>query len=232
MSGMHKMVWLAGLPTPVQTGPIGWSKSRSLLARLDPLDRFGTWYVPSQWSYNSSYLLLWFHMLNIDLVNFHKLLEVDETVRLGSQGPDSVKSHQWFAGIDWEGIREKSFPIPPEITTRINQHLEIHVEDLSGPLPSPSHDVPELNTSEWLEDWWKGLKRAVLILDSFQLSSTMSESMQNRASEMLSRNWFYLNNPPPSRLMVNFALKFEELLSAFHIFSWTLHMIHIQEILD
>eukprot|EP00268_Persea_americana_P034579 TRINITY_DN341_c1_g1_i1.p1 TRINITY_DN341_c1_g1~~TRINITY_DN341_c1_g1_i1.p1 ORF type:complete len:1079 (+),score=213.06 TRINITY_DN341_c1_g1_i1:773-4009(+) len=82
-----------------------------------------------------------------------KLLEVDETVRLGSQGPDSVKSHQWFAGIDWEGIRDKSFPIPSEITTRINQRLEIHAEDLSGPLPSPSYDVPELNTSEWLEDW-------------------------------------------------------------------------------
>ncbi|XXG56690.1 hypothetical protein AAC387_Pa03g4039 [Persea americana] len=65
----------------------------------------------------------------------------------------------------------------------------------------------------------------------------MSESMQNRASEMLSRNSFYLNNPPPSRLMVNsafchFAFKFEELLSAFHIFSWTLHMIRIQEVLD
>lgn len=86
---------------------------------------------------------------SVDLIT--KLLEVDETMRLGSQGPESVKSHKWFAGIDWEGIRDGNFPIPPEIISRIYQHP--HVDDLSVPPSSASQDAPELNTLEWLEEW-------------------------------------------------------------------------------
>ncbi|KAF8400848.1 hypothetical protein HHK36_014151 [Tetracentron sinense] len=82
-----------------------------------------------------------------------KLLEVDESMRLGSQGPDSVKNHQWFDGIDWKGITNFSFPVPHEITSRIAQYLENHIEDCSIPLFSPSPDMAELNTPEWLEDW-------------------------------------------------------------------------------
>ncbi|XP_058114463.1 protein phosphatase 2C and cyclic nucleotide-binding/kinase domain-containing protein isoform X1 [Magnolia sinica] len=87
----------------------------------------------------------------VDLIM--KLLEVDETVRLGSKGPDSVKNHQWFEGIDWKGIIDNCFPIPHEITSRINLHLENHAEDMSFHPSSPFRDVAELNTPEWLEDW-------------------------------------------------------------------------------
>lgn len=177
--------------------------------------------IPHTWYYNSA---CWTSIL----VNFHQLLEVDETVRLGSQGPDSVKSHQWFAGVDWKGIRERNFPIPHEITTRINQHLEIHAEDLSGPLPSPSDDVPELNTSEWLEDWWKDLKQAVFILDGFKFPSTMAESVQIQASELHPGSQFYLQIHDPWGwrwiffFFCHFAVKFKELVSAFHFFSFFL----------
>lgn len=87
----------------------------------------------------------------VDLIT--KLLEVDEAARLGSQGADPVKNHRWFDGIDWKGIRDCSFPVPQEITYRINQHLESYSEDSVAPLLSPIQDLEELNTPEWLEDW-------------------------------------------------------------------------------
>ncbi|GFY98372.1 protein phosphatase 2C and cyclic nucleotide-binding/kinase domain-containing protein [Actinidia rufa] len=87
----------------------------------------------------------------VDLIT--KLLDVDENTRLGSQGADSVKTHPWFDGIDWRGIRESSFPVPSEIISHISQHLESHSDDVGAPLLSPTRDVEGLNTPEWLEDW-------------------------------------------------------------------------------
>ncbi|VVA10523.1 PREDICTED: phosphatase [Prunus dulcis] len=88
----------------------------------------------------------------VDLIT--KLLDVDEDTRLGSQGYDSVKRHPWFDGIDWKGIRDCSFPVPHEITSRITQHLEIHSEDCSSvPLASPSRNAEELDNPEWFDDW-------------------------------------------------------------------------------
>ncbi|KAA8523147.1 hypothetical protein F0562_009570 [Nyssa sinensis] len=87
----------------------------------------------------------------VDLIT--KLLEVDENTRLGSQGADSIKSHTWFDGVDWERIADGTFPVPHEIISRVTQHLESHSEDSAIPLLSPPQDVEELNTPEWLEDW-------------------------------------------------------------------------------
>ncbi|KAM5547617.1 protein phosphatase 2C and cyclic nucleotide-binding/kinase domain-containing protein [Rosa sericea] len=87
----------------------------------------------------------------VDLIT--KLLEVDENTRLGSQGCDSVKSHPWFDGIDWKGIRDSSFPVPQEITSRIAQHLESHSDEYSAPQGSPSHNEEELDIPEWFDDW-------------------------------------------------------------------------------
>ncbi|KAK1286704.1 Protein phosphatase 2C and cyclic nucleotide-binding/kinase domain-containing protein [Acorus calamus] len=86
----------------------------------------------------------------IDLMT--KLLEVDETSRLGSGGAESVKTHAWFGGFDWEGIKKDNCPVPEEITFRINSHLEKYVDDVSH-LSSSPQDASELNSSEWLEDW-------------------------------------------------------------------------------
>ncbi|KAI8553833.1 hypothetical protein RHMOL_Rhmol05G0047100 [Rhododendron molle] len=86
----------------------------------------------------------------VDLIT--KLLEVDQSTRLGSQGAPSVKTHPWFHGVDWEGVTNGSFPTPHEITSRIAQHLETHSEDF-GASPSPNPSVEQLNTPEWLEDW-------------------------------------------------------------------------------
>ncbi|CAL5186434.1 unnamed protein product [Lathyrus oleraceus] len=86
-----------------------------------------------------------------DLIS--KLLEVEESTRLGSQGSDSVKSHSWFNDIDWERIRNHTFPVPPEITSRVTQYLEARSEDCSASMGSPSQEVEELNEPEWLEDW-------------------------------------------------------------------------------
>lgn len=78
---------------------------------------------------------------------------VDENTRLGSQGSDSVKSHPWFNGIDWKWIRDCSFPVPPEITSRITQHLESHSDEYSVPQGSLSDDEDELDIPEWFDDW-------------------------------------------------------------------------------
>ncbi|CAK9172737.1 unnamed protein product [Ilex paraguariensis] len=87
----------------------------------------------------------------VDLIT--KLLEVDENMRLGSQGAEAVKSHPWFDGVDWKGITNHDFPVPQEIISRINEHLENHSEDIVTPPTSPLRDVEDLNTPEWLEDW-------------------------------------------------------------------------------
>ncbi|CAL5360529.1 unnamed protein product [Camellia sinensis] len=87
----------------------------------------------------------------VDLIT--KLLEVDETTRLGSHGADSVKSHPWFDDVDWEAITDGSFPVPHEIISRLAQHLESHSEECGASHLSPHQDVEELDTPEWLEDW-------------------------------------------------------------------------------
>lgn len=82
-----------------------------------------------------------------------RLLEVDENSRLGSQGVNAVKDHPWFENIDWEGLRNRTTSAPQEIITRINQQLVSHVEEGMSPLQSPLHDLEELNTPEWLDEW-------------------------------------------------------------------------------
>ncbi|XP_020536383.1 protein phosphatase 2C and cyclic nucleotide-binding/kinase domain-containing protein isoform X2 [Jatropha curcas] len=79
-----------------------------------------------------------------------KLLEVDEDKRLGS---DSIKSHPWFDGIDWKRLRDGSYPVPHDITSRVTQYLESHHEDCTIPPTSPARDIDDLNVPEWLDDW-------------------------------------------------------------------------------
>lgn len=81
------------------------------------------------------------------------MLEVDENVRLGSHGSDSVKNHPWFDGVDWKGIRDQSVPVPHELTSRIAQHLESHNEECPVAVTSPTQDIAVLNDPEWLDEW-------------------------------------------------------------------------------
>ncbi|XP_011078275.1 protein phosphatase 2C and cyclic nucleotide-binding/kinase domain-containing protein isoform X1 [Sesamum indicum] len=87
----------------------------------------------------------------VDLIT--KLLEVDESARLGSQGIDSVKAHPWFDGIDWKGLAERAVPVPHDIISRIKVHMDSHSADIVTSTHSPVRDIEELNTPEWLEDW-------------------------------------------------------------------------------
>ncbi|ONK80591.1 uncharacterized protein A4U43_C01F19540 [Asparagus officinalis] len=97
----------------------------------------------------------------VDLIT--KLLEVDEIRRLGSEGPEPLKAHSWFNGLDWEGIKDGTFPVPSEITSRLDTYLENYTEDMTYLenytedmtvcVSSPSQDLSELNSPEWLEDW-------------------------------------------------------------------------------
>ncbi|KAL3535710.1 hypothetical protein ACH5RR_004171 [Cinchona calisaya] len=87
----------------------------------------------------------------VDLIK--KLLEVNESLRLGSEGVDSLKSHPWFNGVDWEGVRERRIPTPDGVISRIKQQMESPSEDNASPFHSPLNDLEEINASEWLEDW-------------------------------------------------------------------------------
>lgn len=87
----------------------------------------------------------------IDLIT--KLLNIDETKRLGNDGPSSVKNHPWFKDVDWEALVDRTIPVPEEITSRISHYLEGHPDDCSILPSSPPQNLRELNTSEWLEDW-------------------------------------------------------------------------------
>eukprot|EP01018_Ginkgo_biloba_P033871 Gb_14360 [translate_table: standard] len=88
----------------------------------------------------------------IDLLK--KLLEVDENVRLGCKGADSVKNHPWFKGMDWNGFLERCVPVPEEILSRIDSAFELHYAD-EHPLSvlSSTADLEDLNTQEWLDEW-------------------------------------------------------------------------------
>ncbi|XP_038878756.1 protein phosphatase 2C and cyclic nucleotide-binding/kinase domain-containing protein isoform X1 [Benincasa hispida] len=87
----------------------------------------------------------------IDLIV--KLLEVDETKRLGNENQNSVRSHPWFDGVDWKGIHDGTFPVPKTITSRVAQYLESYPEDCSGSLMKPPQDLEEQDAPEWIDDW-------------------------------------------------------------------------------
>ncbi|XP_071696768.1 protein phosphatase 2C and cyclic nucleotide-binding/kinase domain-containing protein [Rutidosis leptorrhynchoides] len=87
----------------------------------------------------------------VDLIT--KLLEVDENERLGSKGVDSIKSHKWFEGVNWESVKNGTCTVPQVILTRIDQYLETRPADSSEPVVLGSEDIADLNTPEWLDDW-------------------------------------------------------------------------------
>lgn len=78
---------------------------------------------------------------------------MDESKRLGSEGADSVKSHVWFDGLDWEAVANATAPVPVEVTSRIESHIQIHGEGVKESTSSPAHDFDDLDFPDWIEDW-------------------------------------------------------------------------------
>ena len=51
-------------------------------------------------------------------------------------------------------MRDRSFPVPPEVTSRIAQHLESHLDEYSIHQGAPSdNDEEEHDIPEWFDDW-------------------------------------------------------------------------------
>jgi serine/threonine kinase 38 len=46
-----------------------------------------------------------------------KKLICDAADRLGSRGPEEIKSHPFFNGVDWENMREMEAPNAPQLTS-------------------------------------------------------------------------------------------------------------------
>lgn len=87
----------------------------------------------------------------VDLIS--KLLEVDESARLGYQGADAIKSHRWFDGIAWEELTKFSYNVPHEITSRIASFVANQIEESSLPPLSPLWETPQVESLEGFEDW-------------------------------------------------------------------------------
>lgn len=76
----------------------------------------------------------------IDLVAkdlIRKLLVSDRTKRIGTMknGPEDVKRHKWFKGIDWEGVLQKKL-VPPIV-------------------PKTAHEGDTKNFDKYEEEGWK-----------------------------------------------------------------------------
>jgi hypothetical protein len=82
-----------------------------------------------------------------------QLLEVDESKRLGNEGVDLVKSHVWFDGIDWKAMANSTAPVPVEVTSRIENHIHVHGEEVKESVSSPAQDLDDLDFPDWIEDW-------------------------------------------------------------------------------
>eukprot|EP01018_Ginkgo_biloba_P002576 Gb_37659 [translate_table: standard] len=95
------------------------------------------------------------HHFSPDVVDLlTKLLKVDENVRLGCEGANSIKNHHWFKGVDWKGILEGYVSVPDEILSRLSSTLEVHqAEEHSFPVICSSVGLEDFNTQEWLHDW-------------------------------------------------------------------------------
>lgn len=70
--------------------------------------------LPSGWSMEAA-----------DFIN--KMLQRKPANRLGLNGPQEVKNHMWFRGVDWQGIIDKKLeaPFKPE---QITPHKSIEQE--------------------------------------------------------------------------------------------------------
>ena len=66
-----------------------------------------------------------------------RLLVIDKSRRLGSMknGPEDVKAHRWFKGIDWEALVQRKLP-PPIV-------------------PKISHEGDTRNFDKYEEEGWK-----------------------------------------------------------------------------
>lgn len=85
-----------------------------------------------------------------DLIS--NLLISDQSKRLGrtQNGIDAIKNHRWFAGFDWEGLRDQTLkaPIEPNIPSDIKsigkERNGNHV--LVRALPVPSDWWPDISS--------------------------------------------------------------------------------------
>lgn len=75
----------------------------------------------------------------------------DAEHRIGASGPDEIKSHRFFRGVDWEHIRERPSVIPVEVkgiddTSNFDDFPEV---DLKLPAP-PSEEQKDSKYKDWV----------------------------------------------------------------------------------
>lgn len=59
--------------------------------------------------------------LSTNCVHFLQRLICDPGDRLGKNGVSEIKSHPWFAGVDFDNIRSQEAPFPPKFSRPVEQ---------------------------------------------------------------------------------------------------------------
>jgi serine/threonine protein kinase len=92
-----------------------------------------------------------FDAISIDLIR--RLLVADPALRLGNLrgGAQDIRSHPWFAGVDWNGLYRKS--IQPPIHPRVSHpgdtnNFEIYEEEQVQTVPSSSSSISSEPTGQ------------------------------------------------------------------------------------
>lgn len=80
-------------------------------------------------------------------------LVCDRSTRLGNGGVEEIKSHPFFKGVNWDGIREqKAYFIPslksPIDTSHFEEYDMLPEDEASAHPPSSSNNIPSLSASQ------------------------------------------------------------------------------------
>ena len=81
-------------------------------------------------------------------------VQVKPEERLGFTGPDDIRAHPWFEGLDWDALEARAVPAP--ITPALASPVDAsNFDEFSEPPPTPRFPPgqPDPNAAAWADLW-------------------------------------------------------------------------------
>jgi serine/threonine protein kinase len=116
-------------------------------------------------------ILRWQHFLEVpdsvsqsvspECMNFMLALICDANTRLGRNGIEEIKAHPWFAGVDWDNLRNAAAPFIPEESAQMRSLLqEVATCELGSPRMTKLLQQITANFDDFQDDSgvWGGAK--------------------------------------------------------------------------